>query len=434
LKGYFEKSKPMFPSLETRDAQLIVADQAKVGETIPVSDAQIQSYYSAHQDQYRTPERVHARHILLSTTGKSDADKVMIKAKAEDLSKQLKAGGDFAKLAEANSEDPGSKSKGGDLGWVVRGQMVKEFEDTTFALKPKEISNVITTQYGFHIIQVMEKETAHLRTLEEVKPEILTAIRSQTVFDRMQTSADQARAELVKAPQNAQQIASKLGLLFVNVEKYKMGNTIPELGMDPQMGATISQMAKGEVSQVMQVGNKLVIAEVTNINPPRPPEFSEVEAQVRQNYLQQKGSTLLSEKLKKLQDLLKTNGGDLKAAAKSLSLEAKTADFFSRDGAAEGIGPARALMEAFDKPDGTLIGPVSVGGQTIMGKVVERQAADMTKLAEKRDSIVTQIKSQKAQDRQALLQDSVVTRLIQEGKIKKHQDVINRLIARYHTS
>ncbi len=103
-------------------------------------------------------------------------------------------------MHETNSEDPGSATKGGDLGWVVRGQMVKEFEDTTFSLKPKEISNVITTQYGFHIIQVLEKEAPRTKTLDEVKPEILSAIRSQTVFDRMQALADQAHQELVKAP------------------------------------------------------------------------------------------------------------------------------------------------------------------------------------------------------------------------------------------
>ncbi|MBZ5611855.1 MAG: peptidylprolyl isomerase [Acidobacteriia bacterium] len=433
LRSYFDQNRGFFPLPETRDLQLIVADQAKVAESIPVADAQVQAFYNSQRDQFRTPERVHARHILLSTTGKSDADKVKIKARAEDLLKQLKAGGDFAKLAEKNSEDPGSATKGGDLGWVVRGQMVKEFEDTTFALKPKEISNVITTQYGYHIIQVMEKEPARLQTLEEVKPQILTAIRNQTVFDRMQTLADQAHTELAKAPHNAEQVANKLNLQFVKVDKYRAGGSITVLGPDTQVSSAVSSMEKDQVTPVIQAGNKLVVAVVTAIIPSHPAEYSDVEQLVRQTYTQRMGTTLVTEKSKKLTDLLKTNGGDLKAAAKSLSLEVKTADFFSRDGAAEGIGPGRALNEAFDKPDGTLIGPVLVGGQTVFGKVVERQAADMKKLGEQRDTIVSKLKAQKAQDRAALLQDSIVTRLVQEGKIKKHQDVINRLMARYHT-
>ncbi|MFI5105992.1 MAG: hypothetical protein ACHP79_13790, partial [Terriglobales bacterium] len=186
-----------------------------------------------------------------------------------------------------------------------------------------------------------------------------------------------------------------------------------ELGPDAQVGSTLNSMTKGEVSQIIQSTNKLAMAVLTNINPPHQGEFSEVAAQARQNFILQKGSAL--------------------AAAKNVGIELKTADFFSMSGAAEGIGPGRVLNEAFDKPDGTLIGPVSISGQTIYGKVVARQPADMAKLAEQRETIVTQIKAAKAQLRQSLLVDSVMTRLIQEGKVKKHQDVINRLLARYRS-
>ncbi|HWY46640.1 MAG TPA: peptidylprolyl isomerase, partial [Bryobacteraceae bacterium] len=192
LKAYYDKNKNFFTQPETRDVQLIVADQAQIGQSIQISDAQVESYYNSHKDQYRTPERVQARHILIKTTGKTQAEVPQLKAKAEDLLKQIKGGADFGPLAQKNSEDPGSAAKGGDLGWIVRGQMVKNFEDTVFSLKPKEISNVVTTEYGFHIIQVMAKEPARLRTLEEVKPEIVGNLRNQQVFDLMQNLADQA--------------------------------------------------------------------------------------------------------------------------------------------------------------------------------------------------------------------------------------------------
>jgi peptidyl-prolyl cis-trans isomerase D len=435
LKSFFDKSKAMFNVPETKDLQLIVADQAKVAESIQVSDAQVASYYNSHKDQYRTAERVQARHILLSTTNKSKDEIPKIQAKAEDLLKQIRSGADFAQLAQKNSEDPGSASKGGDLGWVVRGQMVKNFEDTAFSLKPKEVSNVITTEYGLHIVQVMEKEPARLRPIEEVKTEIATALKNQTVFDQMQTRTDQAHAELVKAPQSAQPIAQKLNLLFVSADKYSQGRPIPELGaLDAQIGASIQALKQGEVSQVLQAGNKLAIAVVTATHAPHPAEFSEVEAQVRQSYSQQHATQLASEKSKKAADLLKENGGDLKAAAKSVGLEVKTSDFISRDSAIEGIGSAVYLAEAFSKPVGTVVGPLAAGGPaSLLGKIVERQPADMSKLAQERDTIVTQLKSQKAQQRSMLFQDSVLTTLIRQGKIKKHQDTINRLIARYRS-
>jgi len=432
LKSFFDKSKSMFSVPETRDVQLIVADQAKVAESIQLPDAQIASYYNSHKDQYRTAERVQARHILLSTTNKPKDEIPKIQAKAEDLLKQIRAGADFAQLAQKNSEDPGSAYKGGDLGWVVRGQMVKNFEDTVFSLKPKEISNVITTEYGLHIIQVMEKEPARLRPIEEVKTEIATMLKNQTVFEQMQTLADQAHAELVKAPQNAQSIAQKLNLLFVTADKYSPGKPIPELGApDPQIGASIQALKQGEVSQILQSGNKLAMAVVTAIHPPHPAEFSEVEAQVRQGYSQQQTTRLASEKSKKAADLLKENGGDLNAAAKSVGLEMKTSDFVSRNGAIEGIGSTMILGDAFDKPTGSVIGPLNTGGVTLLGKIADRENADMSNLAKERDTIVTQLKSQKAQQRSMLFQDSVLTTLIRQGKVKKHQDTINRLIARY---
>jgi peptidyl-prolyl cis-trans isomerase D len=428
LNGYYTRNKGFFNVPETRDLQLVIADQAKVAETIQVTDAQIQDYYNAHRDDYRTQERARARHILLSTANKPNDEVPKIQAQAEALQKQLKAGGDFAELAKKNSQDPGSAQKGGDLGWVSRGQMVKPFEDAVFTLKPNEISNVVTTEYGFHIIQVQEKQTAHLQTLDEVKPTIVLALKNQGVFDRMQELADKARAELAKAPQNAQQIASQLNLEFVTIPGYRPGSPIPQLGNDPQFGSSVQGMKAGEVSQVIQAGNKLAIAVVTGVKPPHPAAQSEVEAQIRQQYVQAESNRLVTEKAAKAAELLKQNGGDLKAAAKAVGGEVKSTDFFNSSGAAEGIGSASILADYFDKPAGSVFGPLPSGGQTIVGKVADRQDADMSKYAQDRDGIIEQLKGKKKVDRLNLLSDSVLTDLIQRGKVKKHDAVIKRLI------
>jgi peptidyl-prolyl cis-trans isomerase D len=433
LKDYYEKNKGMFSVPETRGVQLIVVDQAKVAESIPISDVQVQSYYNSHRDEFRTKERVKARHILISVLNKPQADIPKLKAKAEDLLKQIKAGADFAKLAEQNSDDKSNAAKGGDLGWVMRGQMVPEFEKATFALKPNAISDVVSTNYGFHIVQVMEKEEGRQRPLEEVKSQIVAGLKSQMISDRMQALADQARAELVKAPQNAQQIASKLGLLFANVDRFRPGDTIPELGTDPQLGGAIASMQKGSVSQVAQSGEKLVVAVVTNVNPPRPAEFAEAESQVRTRYNQEKAVQFASEKANKAAEVAKTNGGDLKAADKVVGLEVKTTEPFNRTGAAEGIGDARYLGDAFEKPVGTVIGPLNVGTQTVLVKIVDKVSPDMSKVGQERDAIVLQLKRKKSNERAELLRDSVLNYLSQKGKVKIHQDVLERLKERYRS-
>ena len=431
INAYFIKNKGFFSVPETRDLQVIVADQAKVADSIQLTDAQIQDYYNSHKDEYRTPERVRARHILLSTANKPKDEVAKIQAQADALLKQIKAGGDFAELAKKNSQDPGSAQKGGDLGWVSRGQMVKNFEDAVFTLKPNEISNVVTTEYGFHIIQVLEKQPAHLQSLDEVKPAITVTLKNQTVFDRMQELADKARAELAKAPQNAAQIATQLNLQYMLVPGYRPGSPVAQLGSDPQLLTAVQGMKAGEVSQVLQAGNKLVIATVTGTHPPHPAELAEVEAQVRQQYQRFEATRIVNEKMAKVAELLKQNGGDMKAAAKAVGGEVKSTDFFTSSGAAEGLGSAAILAAYFDKPVGTVFGPLPAANQTVAGKVTEHQDADMSKFTQERDSIIEQLKGKEKADRITLLEDSILTDLIQRGKVKKHQQVIDRLKAQY---
>jgi peptidyl-prolyl cis-trans isomerase D len=433
LNAYFAKNKGFFNVPETRDLQIILADQAKVADSVQLTDAQIQDYYNAHKDEYRTPERVHARHILLSIANKPKDEVPKIQAQAEALLKQIKSGGDFAELAKKNSQDPGSAQKGGDLGWVSRGQMVKNFEDAVFTLKPNEISNVVTTEYGFHIIQVLEKQSAHLQTLDEVKPAIIVTLKNQNVFDRMQDLADKAHALLAKSPQNAAQIATQLNLQYMVLPGYRAGAPVAQLGSDPSLLAAVQSMKSGEVSQVLQAGNKLVVAVVTGVHPAHPAQLAEVEDQVRQQYLQNESARIISEKATKAAELLKQNGGDLQAVAKAVGGEVKSTDFFTSSGAAEGIGSAALLSNFFNQPVGTVFGPLPAASQTIVGKVADRQDADMSKFAQERDGIIEQLKGKEKADRLTLLEDSILTDLIQRGKVKRHQQVIDRLIQQYRS-
>jgi peptidyl-prolyl cis-trans isomerase D len=431
VSAYFARNRNFYRLPETRNVQMIVADQAKVAQSIPVGDTQVQSFYNSHLDQYRTPERVRARHILLSTTNKPKDEVAKIRAQAEDLLKQLKAGADFAELAKKSSQDTASAVKGGDLGWVSRGQMVKNFEDTVFTLKENELSGIVTTDYGFHIIQVLERQAPHLQTLDEVKSQIVTTLRNQSVFERMQELADQARTELVKSPQNAQQIATKLDLGFISDARYAPGTALPILGKDQQVNSALMAMKPGEVSQVLQAGNRLAVAVLLGINPPRPTELAEVEAQVRKAEQQARAEEVVKAKAAQAAELLKQNGGDIHAAAKAVGAEVTSTDFFGRTGAAEGIGSAAVISDAFDKPVGSTFGPLTINPQTIVAKIVEHQAPDPAKFAQERDGIVLQLKAKKANDRLNLLQDSILSDLIQRGKVKKHQAVIQKLIAQY---
>jgi peptidyl-prolyl cis-trans isomerase C len=140
---------------------------------INVSEEDINLYYKSHKNEFTVPEQVKARHILIRVDkSASEEDKKKAKEKAEALLKRIKNGEDFEKLASEFSEDPGSNKKGGDLGYFSRGRMIKSFEDVAFSLKPGEVSDVVETSFGYHIIKVEDRKPEELQPLEKVKDEV----------------------------------------------------------------------------------------------------------------------------------------------------------------------------------------------------------------------------------------------------------------------
>jgi peptidyl-prolyl cis-trans isomerase D len=422
---YFTKNRDKFKLNEKRSFDLLLADQTKLASTITIPDADLRRDYDTAKDKFRTPERVHARHILISTTGKSPDEAKKLEAKAADILKQVKAGGDFAELAKKNSDDPGSAAKGGDLGWVVRGQMVKPFEEACFTLKPKEISNLVKTEYGFHIVQVLEKEDARLKPFEEVKDQIANEKKRQMVGERMQNAVDQAHAALLKNPAQVDQIAQQFGLELIKVANHGPGESLPELGTNSAVDTAIAALKVHDVTDVFQIGtDKMAVAELTGIQPVRNGEFNEVEPQVKAAVIDERMGLAAQQRNVKLNYELKTAGTDLKAIAKKYDMELKSTDEFTRDGAAEGIGPATYVEEAFNKNVGDMVGPFQVEGKTFYAKVTGKTTADPAKFQAARGDLLLQLKKKKANERKELFEDGLVTQLVKEGKIKKYPEAI----------
>lgn len=435
IQSFFQQNRALFQIPEKRSFDLLLIDEVKVGERIQIPEAQLRAAYQQRQDQYRTPERVRVRHILLKTTEKPKEEIPRIRAKAEELLKQLRGGADFAELAKKNSEDPGSADKGGDLGWIVRGQTVKAFEDTAFSLKPKELSGVISTEYGFHIVQVLEREPARLKPFEEVRDELARDLKRQRVFEMMQNLADQAVAELNKTPMQAAEVAARLNVPLIRVEKAAASDPIPGLSVGAeQVHQALAGLAKGRATPPIQIeNNKLVVAVLREVFPARPAELAEVENQVREQLVTRKLASLVEQRAREVLEKARAAGGDLRKVAQATGFEFRTTQEFGPDGAADGIGPASSVIEAFVKPVGEVFGPVAIGDQRFICKVAARTDADMAKLAEQRAAILNDLKARKARERSELFIDSIRTRLVREGKVKIHEDVIRRIASAYST-
>jgi peptidyl-prolyl cis-trans isomerase D len=431
LRKLFELRRGEYITPEKLSFQVLVVDQTKVEESLAVSDAQVRAAYSASMDNFRTPERVHARHILLKTTGKSDADKKTLAAKAQDLSKQLKAGADFAELAKKNSEDTGTSERGGDLGFVVRGQTVPEFEKTVFSLKPKEISNVVTTEYGYHIVQVLEKEPARVKPFEEVRAGLIADLKKQGVNEKMQATADQVRAALEKSSGSAAEIAKQFDVDLVTVTKGSAREAIPTLGVAPEIDNALAPLKNNEVSQVVTLpANRLAVAVLTDRVPARPADFAEVEDKVRDRAVMDKAGLLAADQAKLAADRLR-GGEDMEKLAKSMKLEVVTSTEFGHNDAVEGLGSAVYVEEAFSKPVGTILGPLVIDGRSVVCKVVAKQSADRAALPAERETVLGQLKQRKAVEQNDLFLDSVITKLVADRQLKIHRDAIKTLTAAF---
>jgi peptidyl-prolyl cis-trans isomerase D len=429
VRREWERTKSLHMLPQKFNYQVLVVEQEKVEASIQVTDQELRAAYSASMDNFRTPDRVHVRHILIKTEGKPDSEKKALLAKAQDVLKQVKAGGDFAELAKKYSDDPGGKESGGDLGFLAHGQTVPEFDKTIFELKPKEISGIVTTQFGYHIIQVLEKEPAHVKPFEEAKATLIDGVRKQSVSEKMQSLAEHARAELTKNPHDAAGIAKKLGIDLISVPKAGVNDPIPTLGVAPEISGPLAGMKPGDVSQIVGLpANRLAVFTLLEVFPAHLAEFEDIKGEIKDQLNQTLTGQLANKKAQEAADRLR-KGEDMEKVAKSMKLDVTTSSDFGRTDAVEGLGEAVYLTEAFSAPVGTIIGPTFIQNRMVVSKVISKTPANMAALSAERDGLLHELKRKKAGDVNDLLMDSIVNELQNQGKVKIYRKEIQQMLA-----
>jgi peptidyl-prolyl cis-trans isomerase D len=429
MRAFYDNNKANFSTPEKRSFQVVVIDQLKVEQNITVSEAQMRAAYSASMDNFRTPERAKVRHVLFMTQGKSDADKKAAMTKAQATLKQLRGGADFGDIARKNSEDPGTAPKGGDLGYVVRGQTVPEFEKVAFSAKVNDISDIITTEYGYHIIQVQERQPARVTPFEEVKSNIAAELKKQNVGEKMQMLADQAHAALVKSPGSAAEVAKQLGLDLVTATTSR-GQAIPGLGVSPEIDGALGPMKPHDVSAPLNLpSNRVAIVVLNEILPPKPADFADVENQIRETMILNAAQGLASTEAQKFAEKLRA-GADIDTLAKASKFEVVKSEFGIND-SVEGLGPASSLLEAFNRPDGTVLGPGPIQGRDVVYQVTGHVAPDIKDYANERQTELDDLRKQRAKDQYDLMMDSIMTQLRADKKVVVNQDNLKKLAASY---
>ena len=400
LQAFFKNNAPRYAAAigESRKLQYVSfgIDQLPGGKP-QVSDAEIQAYYEGHLKQYTTEETAKARHILIAVpAGSTPAVDAAAKAKAEDLLKQIKAGGDFAKLAAANSDDPGSKGTGGDLGTFGRGKMVPEFEKAVFSMQPGQTSDPVKTSFGYHLIQTEARNPATVKTLAEVRSEILPVLQQQKVGGAEQAYANQILSD---AKTNGIDKAAAAHNLHAQTTDYlTKDGTVAGVSDGTAMLSQAFTTSKGAPPAVASTGDGFAIFQVVEVKAPHAPSFDEWRSHVLTDYRDQKVPQLLTDQLNKLAELTKQTG-DLHKAAAQLSIPVKSSDLVGKDGQVPDLGSMTGPANvAFNLPKGGISGAINNGRNGAVLQITDKQEPTSDEMAKNfndtRDKMLNDKKSE----------------------------------------
>jgi peptidyl-prolyl cis-trans isomerase D len=427
LNAYYDKNKTKYLVPEQRVVRYILIEPDQLAAKINIPQSELEATYNQHLDSFKVPERVQISQILFKTMGKTDAEMAEIRKKAADIDAQAKKGAKFDDLAKKNSEDPGTKDKGGDTGWIDRGQAMPELEKAAFSMNKGDVSDVISTQIGIYIIKVTDKEQAHTKTLAEVMPILQEAIAKQKAGamadDLSQKIADQLRQT---AKPSLDAIAKQFGLTVAETQLIGISDSAPELGNATDMKQTIFRLRMGDVSQPVRTDRGFVVLAVKNISLAHQGTLAEMHDKIVADYRHERAVDMARQRAA---DLAKRaqGGEDFAKAAKSLGLEVKTSDEIARDGAITGAGTVKQYPGAFTLPVGKAGDPVFLGSDWVVFRVADHQQPNTADFDKQKKDIETQLLDAKRQLAFESFKTALEAQMKKEGKLNFNADVMKQL-------
>jgi peptidyl-prolyl cis-trans isomerase D len=434
LKAYYDRNKQTYINSipEKRQLKYVVLDTGKLQAQTQVTQQDLESYYDQRRDQYRVPEQINVRQILIKkplpgTDGKVDQKAVeQAHAKADDTLKQLKSGANFADLAKKNSEDAETAKNGGSLGWVQPDAFpVESVSKTVASLAKGATSDVIDAGYAYVILHVDDKQEAHVKSLDEVKSQIEPLIKQQKASQAAQSQADQVLSDAKK--DGLEKAAAAKGLQVITTDFVTSKDALPGIGTDQQFTtAAFSQPANAPPEEV-PLHSGYAIYQVTAVKPPATPTFEEIRARVESEFKNERAAQDLQQKTQELSDRAKAEH-DLKKAAKELGAEYKTSDFVLPDAQVPDIGSMNGpAAVAFTLKPGDVSGPINSGNIGAVLSVVDRQAPTEQDFAAKKDQIREGLLQQKQSEVFGLFLSDLRESMEKSGKIKINQKELDAL-------
>ncbi|HEX9368412.1 MAG TPA: peptidylprolyl isomerase [Vicinamibacterales bacterium] len=419
IAKHFEDNKESYRIPEKRKIRYVTIDQEGLRQRATVTGQQIERAYTDNIQQYSTPEQVRASHILLKTAEKDDG---AVKKQAEELLAKVKAGADFGELAKKSSQDEGSAAKNGDLDFFPKGQMVPEFDKVAFSMKVGETSDLVKSQFGYHIIRVTDKKAASTKTLAEVRSQIEDQLKFEQAQAAAQKLADQIAGEL-KKPSDFDSVARAHGLQGGESGLFLREEPIAGIGMAAAVGQQAFEMKAGDVSEPLRTPQGYAFITVTGRQDPYIPKLDEVKSKVRDDVVKQKAIDAARGKASSISAALKS--GDFEKAAKAAGVDVKTTDLIARGAPMGDAGVSPALdAAAFALPAGGVSDPVVTDTGAVVVKVVERKDVAPDELAKQKDTLRTELLN----ERKNKFFSAYMARARQKMNININRDTIAQIV------
>ena len=423
IKAAYEKNKGKYLVPEKRVVRYALADVNQIRQNTQVSDDELKMQYQQDIQQYQVPNRVHVDHILLMTVGKTPAEVEEVRKKAEDVLKQAnKKGTNLEELAKKYSEDPGTKDKGGDLGWITQGQTVPEFEKVAFSLPKGSVSDLVKTQYGFHIIKVLDKETAHTKTFDEVKDSIRAPLLLSKADKQAADIADKLSAAIRQSNKvSLDDLAKQFHLTVGETRPVSATDPVLELGNSKEVKDAIFGQRPDELSLPIHTDRGYLIVSVRGVLPAHQGTLEEVRDRVVADLKQEKSTDLARQKAEELEKRLKS-AEKFETAAKALGLDPKVSDLFARNGSISGAASGKQVSAAFQMKPGDVGQPLNLGASWFVYRVAEKQEPNPADFEKQKKDLTDQVLQTKRNLAFEAFRTSLEARLRQEGKVRIMND------------
>ena len=399
LESFFKKNSARYASAvpEERKITYFAFTPNDLPGGVPTPTQQeIKAYFDAHQSEYQTPEQARSRHILIKVDAGADpkAD-AAAKAKAEALLKQIQAGANFAELAKQNSDDPGSKDSGGELPFAQRGTMVPEFDKAIFTQKIGD-TQIVKSQFGYHIVQVEERKPAHSQDISEVLPTIQATLFRQKAAAAEEGYAHALTSEAIK--NGLEKTAAAHHLEAVTTPPVGKQGVISALPDGSQVITKAFESKQSDPPQFAQTGEGYAIFQVTGIQPAHAPVFADWKTHVLDDYRNEQLPQLLSAKTSELAAKAKAEN-DLAKAAKEVGATVKTSDLVGPDGQVPDLGQvAQAAPQLLDLAVGAISGPIDTARNGVVAKILDKQEPTADEIAKSFDQTRDQLLEQRRSD------------------------------------